>query len=733
MLSTSQTRAGVRIQLIAAATLSMLMLTAVAVQAAQSDSTSIRATQDRNYALVQLRGEPLATYVKTRPPAGKKIDFDKSTTKAHRAQLSALRNDYKAWLRANVPQASVSGEFDISLNAVSVKLGGASLAQLAASPLVKSAQYQGLYYPDATDPDLEIIRATDAWGTAGGASNAGSGVKVAVVDSGIDVGHPCFSDAGYPVQTQLGNRTFTNNKVIVAKVFNNKTPAQRYTPEAIDSHGTHVAGTVACNFETPTVVDGVTLPYKMSGVAPRALLGNYNVFPGAVGNARSEDILNALEAAYTDGFDVANMSLGGPASGIQDLLTMAVDNLDRANMVVAMSNGNEGPGDRTVGSPGSAARGLTAGASSVGHSMIHMIVVGATTYPSVKGDFGSGEVSAPLAVLLDASSPFNGLSEACIPYTTGSLTGEIALITRGTCDFSVKLRNVQAAGGVGAIVVNREPGVFIMGQDGLPGQPTIPGFMVDQQYAAALKAADGSPTTLPQLGTYGFTATDNDIIADFTSWGPTDVDFRVKPDVMAPGVNVVSSIPRSYCGGAPCFAFFNGTSMASPHLAGSAAIVRQQHPEWSAAQVRSAIVNTADRHVVKELDNSTIVTDANKVGVGRENLLAAVNAMVAVDPVSLSFGAIPSGSGTALQRSVVLSNISGATQTYSLAVVDASGGGVSFSVSGGAVTLAAGQSASVVVSMLAQKGAAAGPKQAVLQVSAGNNVVAHAMLFMLTK
>ena len=719
--------------LIASAVLSAMTLAALPAQAApRSEATGTRATQDNDYALVQLNGEPLSTYSKTKPPAGKKIDFDQGSVKAYRAQLSALRNDFKAWLRANVPQASVSGEFDIALNAVSVKLGGASLAQVAASPLVKLAQYQGLYYPNAADPDLAIVFALDAWAQAGGATSAGAGVKVAIVDSGIDVGHPCFAETGFSSQPQMGDPRFTNNKVIVARVFNNKTPSQRYTPEAIDSHGTHVAGTVACNFETPTLVDGVTLPYKMSGVAPRALLGNYNVFPGSVGTARSEDILNALEAAYGDGFDVANMSLGGGARGIQDLLTVAVDNLDRANMVVTIANGNEGPGYRTVGSPGSAARGLTAGASSVGHEIFHQLNVGGTGYRGVKGDFGSGPVTAPLRVLIDTASPFNGLSLACSPLGV-NLAGGIALISRGVCDFSVKLRNVQAAGGAGAIVVNREPGAFVMGANGEPNQPTIPGFMVDMVHNVALKAADGFSTTLPQLGTYEALAVNNDVIADFTSWGPTDVDFRVKPDVMAPGVNVVSSIPRSYCGGAPCFAFFDGTSMAAPHLAGSAAIVRQQHPGWSAAAVRSAIVNTADRGVVKSLDKTSIVTDANKVGSGRENLLAAVNARVALDPVSLSFGAVPAGSGMALQGSIELTNLSSASQTYSLQVVEPQGSGVVFSAPAAAVTLAPGASASVAVSMAASKGAGSGPRQAVLQVLAGRAVVAQAMLYTLLK
>lgn len=705
----------------------------VAYAAGRSDSASAKATQDNGYALVQLNGDPLSIYVKTKPPQGKKIDFDKSSVKAYRAQLSALRNDFKAWLRANVPQASVTGEFDISLNAVAVKLGGATLAQVAAAPQARSAEYQGLYYRNAADPDLQIIRAGDAWNQAGGAAGAGAGVKVAIVDSGIDTGHPCFSDAGYPAVGRLGSPQFTNNKVIAAKVFNNKTPSARYTPEAIDSHGTHVAGTVACNFETQATVDGVTLAYKMSGVAPRALLGNYNVFPGDVSDARSEDILNALEAAYADGFDVANMSLGGGAHGIQDLLTVAVDNLDRANMVVSIANGNEGPGYRTVGSPGSAARGLTAGASSVGHTLVYQITAGGSTVPGVKGEFGPGPVTAPLRVMADPASPFNGLSQACEPFTAGSLAGRIALITRGTCDFTVKLRNVQVAGGVGAIVVNREPGAFTMGQNGEPNQPTIPGFMVAPADLATLVAADGLPTTLPQLGIYQYDALGDDLIADFTSWGPTDVDFRVKPDVMAPGVNIVSSIPRSYCGGAPCFAFFNGTSMAAPHLAGSAAIVRQQHPDWTAAQVRSAIVNTADRGVVRSLDGTAIITDANKVGVGRENLLAAVTATVAMDPVSLSFGAVPSGSGQSLAASATLTNLSGAAKTFTLQVVEAAGSGVAFSAPAASVTLAPGASAPVMVTLVAAKGASAGPKQAVLQVLSAGQVVAKAMLFTLIK
>jgi minor extracellular serine protease Vpr len=709
--------------------------------APNTESNAQRAAVDNGYALVQLNGEPLASYVRTKPPQGKKIDFASNTARSYRAQLSARRNDYKAWLRKNVPQARVSGEFDISLNAVAVQLNGASLAQVAASSMVRSAQYQGLYYPNAhkapTDPDLALVNAPAAWAAAGGSvANAGEGIKVAIIDSGIDHLHPCFIDAGYASNNdRKGDPNLTNNKVIAAKVFNNNAKSRGYGAAAIDSHGTHVAGTVACNHGTPATVEGAQIPHTLSGVAPRALLGNYNVFPATVEDARSEDILNALEAAYEDGFDIANMSLGGGASGIQDLLTIAVDNLDAANMVVSISQGNNGPGARTVGSPGSAARALTAGGVSIGHQVVSLVKVGAATYVGVKGEFGSppaGGLSAPLAVIADPASEFGGLSIACAPLAA-PLNGAIALVSRGVCDFAVKMRNVQTAGGAGAIVVDRAPGApFTMGADTLPNPATIPGYLVALEHRATLMASGGLTAVLPDKGTYQYDAAGDDVIYASTSYGPTDVDFRIKPDVLAPAANVLSSIPRSYCNGAPCFAFFNGTSMAAPHLAGSAAIVKQQHPAWSSAQVRSAIVNTAVQGTVKAAANGAVLTDVNIVGAGREDLLKAVNASVALDPVSLSFGAVPSGSAQARTVAVTLTNVSAASQTFALSIADPADG-VAFSLSASSVTLAPGASGIVQVTMQASRGAAAGGAQATLNVAAGGGVVAHAMLYTLVK
>jgi minor extracellular serine protease Vpr len=694
--------------------------------------SAAQAGEDRSTALVQLNGEPLATYVKTRPPQGKKIDFNSNTVKAYRAQLSALRNDYKEWLRANVPQAKVTREFDVSLNAVAVQLNGATLEQVAAAPQVRHAEYQGLYRPnDNADPDLGLIDAIQAWARGGGPANAGAGVKVAIVDSGIDHAHPCFADGGYAAQTQLGDRRFTNNKVIAAKVFHNKTQSRGYTAQAIDSHGTHVAGTVGCNLDTPATVQGASIPYAISGVAPRALLGNYNVFPADVESARSEDILDALEAAYADGFDVANMSLGGGARGIQDLLTIAVDNLDQANMVVAVAAGNSGPGLFTVESPGSAARALTAGASTVPHFVGAPVMNrSSNTVGAAAGDFATvkEDLTAPLGVVTSGTT----LGLACSALPAGSLAGKIALVARGTCAFTVKIRNAAAAGAVAVLVANNVAGDPVaMATDGTPNQPTAPAYMVGRDDAQALKAGNGASTTIGAALAY-FATSNADIMAGFSSQGPTDVDFRIKPDVVAPGVNVLSSTPvTAVCKEAPCFAFMQGTSMATPHLAGSAAVVRGQHPLWSAAEVRSAIVNTAEQNVLKTFDTAAPASNVNVIGAGRENLLAAVGALVALDPVSVSFGAVPSGSGQTRTFAVALKNLSGAPVALRLSMANSSG--VAYRVSPAEVQLAAGETKSVSVTMSAGKGVRPGHHQAQLDISSGSTSVARAAVYTLIK
>jgi subtilisin family serine protease len=686
---------------------------------------------DTSSAIVVLKGDPLSTDAATRPAPGKKINFDSNTVKSYRAQLAAERNDFKQWLQQNAPKANVTGQFDIALNAVSVDLNGTSLATLQSAPQVASAQYEQQYAPQS-DPDLPLISAPAAWASGGGAANAGikpdgTRVKVGIIDTGIDITNPCFNDAGYPSTIQQGPVGLTNNKVIVAKVFYRGSKAQGETPAPNQEHGTHVAGTVACDYgltNSTTNVGGVPVNYGVLGVAPAAQLGSYVVFPGNVTNARDEDILEALEAAYQDGMDIVNMSLGGNANGKQDLLTTAIDNLDEAGMISAVAAGNSGPGHYTVQSPGSAPDALTAGAMTVGHFIGAPVTAGGKTYGAAAGDFATVQSDLSATLKAVAGSGANGLNTACSALAAGSLTGDVALISRGGCTFSTKIRDAQNAGAIAVLVGNNTGGDPVaMGQDGTANQPTVPAYMLGLNDAGSLATSSGSTVTIGSAQQY-FQTPNSNIMASFSSQGPTDVDFRVKPDVVAPGVNVLSSIPASFCGLPPCWAFFQGTSMATPHLAGSAAVVLSQHPDWTPDQVRSAIVNTADQGVVLHSNGSGAETDVNIIGAGRDDVASAVGAAVALDPVSVSFGSVPSISGQTRTATINVSTLNGPGAT-SVGVTNQTGGGVSFSASLSGST--------ITVTMSEKQGAKAGDYQGTLRVYNGRKEIAHAVVYAFVK
>jgi minor extracellular serine protease Vpr len=711
---------------------------APATPSGPTDPTSDARTstgQDTTSAIVQLSQPSLAETAN-----GKKIGWSSTKTKNQRASLSAQRNAFRDWLRTNAPAAQVVGQYDVALNAVAVRLGGTSLSTLQGGPGVVSASYENRYAPTAeqtVDPDLALISGEHPADTP---SDAGAGVKVGVIDTGIDITHPCFSDGSKP-----GPNTFTNSKVIVAKVFNRNAKQKGYTPAAIQDHGTHVAGTIACKTGQTATVEGATIPYSPSGVAPGALLGNYNVFPGPVEDASSEDILNAMQAAAEDGMDVINMSLGGGAHGVQDLLTHAVDNLDNAGIVVAVAAGNDGPGHYTVGSPGSAERALTAGASSVGHYVGTPVYAGTGTSGARLTTAATGDFAVPTTSPLTGTLvPVAGSISTALPFGDGCTAGGydgaakgfIALVARGTCSFGTKVFNAEKAGAAGVIVVNNVDGdpIAMAADEAFP--TTIVAVNAPLKDAAGLAGQKGQPVTIGNQPAY--TDSGNDLImGDFSSQGPTDVDYRVKPDVTAPGVNVLSSIPQSFCDDAAskatgCWAFFQGTSMATPHLAGTAAVVEQQHPTWTSAQVRSAIVNTATEGVLtKSKAIHTVETDPLVTGSGQEDVLEALAAKVALSSVSTSFGAVPSGSGKTLTKQVVLTSLDGAAHTYALSVDEGSG---LFKVSTARVTVPATGSATITVSFASPKATDKGDKSATLRLSTLSGAeVAHSVLYAFSK
>jgi subtilisin family serine protease len=631
---------------------------------------------DRLSAIAQLKGDPLTTHSATKPAHGKKIDFNNNAVRSYRAQLSAGRNEFKRWLRANAPRARVTSEYDVSLNAVAVELNGTPLETIAAAPMVARAEYNALYHPTLSE-SYKIINATDAWNAAGGRSVAGAGIKIGDIDSGIDETHPFFDPTGfsYPSGFPKCDAADSNShhedqdckyvspKVIVAKVFYNKAHQQGLDAQGIQDHGTHTAGIAAGVTGHDAVVNGVTID-DMSGIAPGAWLGNYNVFPGGVLNARSEDILNAVDAAVEDGMDVLNLSLGGGYHGNNDLLAIGLDNAVDAGVVVAVAAGNSGPGAGTLESPGRARKIITVGASTNQHFVGQPFTYpadGGTTIGAAVGDFD------PLPTA--SFDLFDTQSDGCTSVDPGA-SGKLAIIDRGVCTFSQKVANAKAAGAVGVLIINNVAGdPTAMGRTA-GFDDDLPAVMIGKNEGAALRASGETTASAVETFQEFITEANKDILAGFSSQGPTNIDFAVKPDLTSVGVNVLSSIT---CVGKPAgcpddgsgWAFFSGTSMSTPHIAGSAAVLLQLNPSWSPAQIKSALVNHAEL-VVKDAVTGSHDIGPTAQGAGRENLSVAADATTWMDPVSASFGRVTHGHPSSV--TITLSNPTGTDETFSVSV-----------------------------------------------------------------
>jgi subtilisin family serine protease len=631
---------------------------------------------DNTSAIVQLKGDPISTNPSTKPPHGRKIDFNGQAVRSYRAQLNQKRNEFKHWLRANAGRARVTSEYDVSLNAVAVQLNGTPLATIAAAPMVQSAEYNALYHPNLSE-SYKIINALGAWGGQAGRATAGAGIKIGDIDTGIDNLHPFFNPTGfsYPPgfpkcdaadstsHTPDQDCEYVSPKVIVAKVFYNKNHQQNLDAQAIQDHGTHTAG-IAAGIYDPTlnaVVNGVNID-DMSGIAPGAWLGNYNVFPGGVLDARSEDILNAVDAAVADGMDVLNLSLGGSYHGNNDLLAIGLDNAADAGVVVAVAAGNSGPGQGTVESPGRARKVITVAASTNKHFVGQPFTYpmgGGTTVGAAVGDF-------PPLPTSSFGLFFNSQLTGCTSVDPGA-SGKVVVVNRGGCTFSAKVRNAIAAGAIGVVVINNVAGdPTAMAKDG-GGGDNLPAVMIGKNEGAALRAAN--PPDASAVATFQeFVTANQDILAGFSSQGPTAIDLAVKPDVTSVGVNVLSSI-TCVDKGAGCpgdgsgWAFFSGTSMSTPHIAGSAAVLKNLHSSWSPAQIKSTLVNRADL-VIKDAITALHDVGPTAQGAGRENLSVAAGATTWMDPVSASFGKVTLGHPTSL--TITLSNPSATNETFAV-------------------------------------------------------------------
>ena len=677
-------------------------------------------------AIILLSAQPLSSYTgnvpgyaATMPVPGGKLDLTSPAAVAYSSFLASQRNFAKMYLAKLAPEVTVTYEYSTVLNGLAVNLNGADIRELNHLPGVVTADYTFSVHTDMNRSPT-LIGAPTLWAADGGQANAGAGIKIGIIDTGIDFTHPFLTDnslvvpAGFPKCDALDSSVhqanvsckYVSNKVIVAKMFCTQAVCAVFDAQAKQDHGSHVSGIAAGVANTCAPFVGCTL----SGIAPKAFLGAYNVFPGNVTDASSADIAMAVDAAVADGMDVLNLSLGGTPTAHDPLVT-AVDNAVDAGVVVAIAAGNAGPSPGTIESPGIAEKVITVGASTNPHFVgIPVTVSSIGTFGAALGQFNNfGIVTSAYAT----TSPTNG----CSAIST-NLTGEIALIARGTCTFSTKIRNAQTAGATGVLVYNNVLGdPTAMAQDGTPNQPTIPAVMVSRTNGLAMASASSKTVSIDGTAQMEF-FTDGpsaDIIAGFSSRGPAFIGNtllkEIKPDVVAPGVNVYSSILMSSCASPPCFAFFQGTSMATPHVAGAAALLKQLHPTWSPAQIKSALVQSAARPVKSSSTGNPLLNPMDRGG-GRINLAAAsmVTATITVGvDTSLDYGQL-SAQGDSAQLLVRAQSVAGSSVTYSVSVVPgfSSTNQPSLTLATSTVTLAAGGSGSFEVTVATNGKTAAG-------------------------
>jgi minor extracellular serine protease Vpr len=636
------------------------------VRPAPDYSGSTTGAGNRVRVIVTLDDPPLAaaTFARRLPGFGSdpKLNLSTRFSQSYLGRLEAAQTRAIASIRQEIPEARVSRRYQVLVNGFAVSVPYARLPALLDAEAVRRV------YPSYTYR-LNLNRGPSVLGAPAFSALTGArgdGVKVAVVDDGVDHEHPFLDPTGfsYPPGFPKGTSGSTTPKVIVARGFAG--PGANSAPLDRDNsfHGTHVAGVIA-GVKTDVeagqtgfcvesaggchpAVDG------LQGVAPRAYIGNYRVFnvpaPAPLGgccSANSPEIVAAFEAAVRDGMDVINFSGGGPqADPRTDVLIEAVANVVRAGVVPIISAGNDRDffGLGTAGSPATAPDAISVGAVANAHVFGPSLSVVA---PGGVGriPFGPADNIPPSWIstdqrLVDVGAISGVNRQLCDAAPAGSLRGAIALVSRGGCPYSVKSSRASDAGATGMVVAENRPGdptfAFF---SGLPG-----GTISDLDGARIRTAAagrGGSVTVRFNRDTLEVPTTWAGVPTSFSAGGLTPFGHALKPDVMGPGAQILSSTLPEFAGDE--YAVLDGTSFSAPHIAGVAALLTQRHPGWTPQQMKSALMSTAgpafaDTSLTQEA--SVIVQGAGLVGVA-----AADRPLIFTEPQSLSFGYLVAGGG----------------------------------------------------------------------------------------
>jgi minor extracellular serine protease Vpr len=720
-----------------------------------------------HYALI-MGDPPVAERYATRAAIGS------ASARLYRSTIESRQQVLKSQLAAR--NFHVVGSVSIGSNAVFVVAPPSRVDELKAMPGVIGVIRMRVFRP-TLNKAVPLLNGPAAWTALGGSDKAGAGMKIGILDTGIDQNNPAFQDSslsmpsGFPLcnsDTSWKCSDFTSNKVIVARSYIRQSSAgsdpnnvaadsmpDDYSPRDRVGHGTAVASCAAAAPNSGGVV-------AFSGMAPKAYLGNYKVqgSPGVSQGASEDAIATAIEDAFTDGMDVVNFSLGSmaitgpldtgamcgnPAGVPCDFLAYNFEQLAQKGLVIAVAAGNDGfsspvrfpPVYNLMSSPANAPSVLGVGATINGHVFLPSVSVpgGPAALQNLSAQtsdaWAFGPVGASSAPLVDVSQIGDGY--ACSALPAHSLDGKFALIEQGPatngCTFATKASNASNAGAAGIVFYMQDqsaPIIVELGPNG--GTPTFfgPVVMVSNQNGVALKsyadAHSGAAAIIDPSGTEQDLSVVNQMItqfggtnpplvanqlATFSSTGPNEGDFAVKPDLVSIGgfdldltidpndfyltapsglyMAAQSYDPAGELYSSTGYAAANGTSFSSPLVAGAAALVKQNHPSFRTAEIRSALINAAAQDTTT--DDMGDAVDMRSVGGGRLDAGAAVGATVTADPATLSFGAL-NGATLPISKSIKISNPNSVPLSVAVVpAVAATGASVAASLASGTVTV----------------------------------------------
>ncbi|AFS37436.1 S8 family serine peptidase [Alteromonas macleodii] len=654
---------------------------------------------------------------------GQKVNFKSNAAKEYQSFLEAQQQSVIQSIKSFDKSFKADMSYTAAFNGFAGIVSKSALDKLSSLSTVK-AVYPDLVHHAQMDASLDLIGAVQTWEQFGGKESAGAGVKVAIIDSGIRPENPLFSGENFTAPDAATLPTddycsevpdFCNNKLIVARAADivegfSVVEEEYESPLGFNGHGTHVAGTAVGNYGVMAERDGAEA--EISGVAPAAYLMVYKGLYATPANPASSSgassmLLSMLEAALTDGADIVNNSWGGGAGGnpngsvYEDVLEAMHD----AGVVTVFAAGNDGPGAGTIGCPGCSEDVITVANTTTGRLFANEVTVeGDTTLGSIPALYSVGNpaivfdspITAPVVYAgeVDAANV-----EGCDAFAAGAFDGAIALISRGTCGFVTKIENAEAAGATAVLIHNvdgRGEAPILMG--GLSEAQTIPSLMLPATPGLAL--ANLAETTEESLNvTIGSdivrVVSDSlaDIMNESSSRGPNGDPTFLKPNIAAPGTRIFSGESPDAPGHEDQnFSFKNGTSMASPHVAGAAALLKQMHPDWTAQQIKSALVTSSIRDILKE-DAST-AADNFDMGAGRLDLPRATTVELTYSDLSLVDG----NCYLNCEMSITVTNTSDEEVTVD-ATAMFNDSAISATVTPQMATLAAGASAEIMVAV----------------------------------